>query len=341
MEPTLPAIHALHLAELMRRWNVPSDRLFEGLSISEAALSDPSTRLPIPTVERLVARARELSGEPGIGFHLGLQMRISAHGELGIAAMTASTVREALEVATRFAPTRTTAIALRFQLDEGVASLIVEERAPLGTARDVILFALIVGIWQIGNALTGRALEGGADLVFEEPSYFRRFADFAPGAIRFDQPVNRMTFDASILDLPLVMSDPAAQRIAREQCERALDALGHQAQLLTRVRALSAREEGGFHSLAQVAKRMHMSGRTLKRRLQAQGTTYSRLVEEQRREAAQLLLQSSDVSIEEVAQRLGYSDAANFTRAFRRWTGASPRAFRRGVNRHDEGPSGR
>ncbi len=75
---------------------------------------------------------------------------------------------------------------------------------------------------------------------------------------------------------------------------------------------------------------MHVSERTLKRKLAADATTYSQLVAEERRALATRLLRSDELSIDEVAARLGYSDATNFTRAFRRWTGMTPRAFRRG-----------
>src|SRR4051794_37519122 len=89
-ERSIPAVHALHLAELAGRWGVTADLLFAGLELDVAMLSDPKRRLSITTVEALVTRAKALTGEPGLGFHLGLQMRISAHGYLGFAAMAAS-----------------------------------------------------------------------------------------------------------------------------------------------------------------------------------------------------------------------------------------------------------
>ncbi|HMJ56901.1 MAG TPA: AraC family transcriptional regulator [Polyangiaceae bacterium] len=325
---TLPGVHALHLVELAARWQVTPAELLAGSNVSEASLSDPATRLPLSTLERLIERARTLTGEPGLGFHLGLSMRISAHGHLGFAAMTATTLGDALDIAARFAPTRTTAVALRLEVDDDRAMVVIEERAEFGSARDVIIMSLIVGIWQIGNALTGRSLRGGADLAFPEPAYFARFASLTPGPVRFDQPRHQLIFDKSILDLPLVLSDPTAQRLAREQCERELEAIGPRAAIVADVRTHLPREEGGFHPLPRIAKGMHMSVRTLKRKLEADGTSYSELLDEQRRGKAMLLLRREDLAIEEIADRLGYSDAANFTRAFRRWTGITPKAFR-------------
>jgi AraC-like DNA-binding protein len=325
---TVPGVHALHLVELAARWDVNQTDLLAGSGISQASLSDPATRLPIPTFERLIEKARVLTREPGLGFHLGLAMRISAHGHLGFAAMTATTLRDALEIAVRFAPTRTTAIAFRLEGDADRAFVVIDECCVFGSARDVIITALIVGIWQIGNALTGQSLRGGADIAFSEPDYFARFAGLMPGPVHFDQPCHRLIFDKAILDLPLVLSDPTAQRLAQEQCERELEAIGPRAAVVAGVRERLAREEGGFHPLPRIAKRMNMSVRTLKRKLEADGTTYSELLDEQRRAKAMLLLRRPDLAVEEIAARLGYSDAANFTRAFRRWTGITPKAFR-------------
>lgn len=329
MDPYIPAVHALEISEVLARWKVTPAELFSGLGIDESDLSDPAARLPFATFVRLVDRARKLSSEPGLGFLLGLQMRISVHGNLGMAAMTASTVREALEVAVRFAPTRTNVIALRLHEEGETAALLIEERWPLEGVADVVLCALVVGIWQIGNALTGESLTGDAEFTFAEPSYFPRFIGFAPGGVRFSQPANRIVFDRRVLDLPVVLADPVAQKVARKQCEQALDALGQEGQFVSRVRDAVRDEDGAFRSVAEVAKVMRVSERTLKRRLAAFGTSYSEILDEHRRDEALLLLASPDVSVDEVALRLGYSDAANFTRAFRRWTGMSPRAHRR------------
>jgi AraC-like DNA-binding protein len=325
---TVPGVHALHLVEVAARWQVTAAELLAGSNVTEASLSDPATRLTLPVYERLIERARTLTGEPGLGFHLGLSMRISAHGHLGFAAMTATTLRGALDIAARFAPTRSTAVALRLEIDGDRALVVIEEKASFGSARDVVILSLVVGIWQIGNALTGQSLRGGVDLAFPEPAYFARFVSLAPGPVRFDQPRHQLIFDKSMLELPLVLSDPPAQSLAREQCERELEAIGPRAAVVAGVRANLAREDGGFYPLPRIAKKMHMSVRTLKRKLEADGTSYSELLDEQRRGKAMLLLRRDDLAIEEVADRLGYSDAANFTRAFRRWTGTTPKAFR-------------
>jgi AraC-like DNA-binding protein len=331
-EFTLPAVHALHLVQLCARWRVAPARLLAGTGLDEAALAAPGRRLPLETVIALVARARELSGEPALGFHLGLQMRIAWHGMLGFAAMASSTVRDALEIAIRFAPTRTNALALRLDVAGETAALAIEERAPLGAAQDAIVLALVVGIWQIGNALCGRVLGGSVDLAFPEPTYYAPFARLAPARLRFDQPEHRILFDAAILELPCGQGDPVARQLAREQCERELAALGA-TDPLAQVRALLPAGPGadtsGFRTQDEVAHEMGVSARTLKRRLAEHGTTFRALLDQARRDRATLLLRDGKLGVDEIGALLGYADPANFGRAFRRWTGTSPSEFRK------------
>jgi AraC-like DNA-binding protein len=329
---TLPAVHALHLAEVAKSLGVTQDELFGPLGLDPEALAVPAARIEVPLFVALMTRARKVTGNDAIGILLGLQMRASAHGYLGFAAMTASTLREALETATRFVPTRTNALGLSLHVGERTASLVIEERADFGEARDSILFALAVGIWQMGDALTGRRLQGSADFAFPRPGYTASFADVGP-TLRFSQPATQLVFDAAALDIPLTMADPVSRQLVYTELERSLEELGGDQDLLGRVRKLVAREGGGFLSLEEVANELHLSTRTLKRRLATQGATYSDLLEEQRRERAMMLLRSPALSLDEVAEQLGYSDPSNFRRAFRRWTGVSPAAYRRAGTR--------
>ncbi len=327
---SVPAAYAEQLVQLVRRWGVTAQDLLSDAGLSETDLHDPQSRLPLEMFGALIERARTLTGEPGLGFYLGLQKRVSMYGYLGFAAMSAGSLREALELFIRFTPALTTSISLGLQVEGRVASLVVREHADLGSSRDVALTSLMVGMRQIGRALTGRELEGDrADVALVEPPYFHRFKHLMPNT-RFGQPVSQVVFDASYLDFPLVHADRAALRLAREQCERALDALGYDGDLVERTRrAIAGSDADGFRSLEQVAAHLAVSPRTLKRKLAALGTSFSGLLEGERRERALLMLQSQRVSLDEVAERLGYSGLSHFVRAFHRWTGSTPAVYRR------------
>jgi AraC-like DNA-binding protein len=326
---TLPAINAVHLSELVGRWGVSPAGLFRGTSLRRSELSRPGQRLAVPAMVELVERARRLTGEPALGIYFGLQMRISWHGYLGLAAMASQNVRQAIELAVRFMPTLTEAVALSLETDGSKAALVIREQADFGSARDAIVLALIVGIWQLGCTLTGRQLGGRVDVALPEPPYVRRFAGVTPGTLRFDRPDHRLIFDADTLMLPFVTADPAALQMTREQCERELDAVGFEGPFRDRVRGLALHGGGGARTLVEVAAQLHVSSRTLKRRLAELGTSYSDILDEERKRRAIALLRTTTLTMEEIAERLGYSDVANFGRAFRRWTERTPGSYRR------------
>jgi AraC-like DNA-binding protein len=335
----LSAGYAYELVELCGRWNVPAAELLEGTGLTLASMREPSSMLSLEACQTLVHRARALTRQPGLAFFMGLQMRLSWHGFLGFASMTARNVREALEIAERFSLTRTAAFGLCTYVEGRQACLVLEERAPLqGSAmrelREFAIIALLVGIAQIARAVTGRTVEGVAECAFPEPDYagpiLARAAEANAGTMRFGQPAHRLLFDASILELPLVTADPVAMELARAQCDRELAALVEKAGLAGRVRAALSTSPEGFRSVEEVARQVHLSTRTLKRKLAAEGTSFTHVLEDVRRQRALLLLDDRDLGVAEIAARLGYSDVANFTRAFRRWTGTTPAALRKG-----------
>ncbi|MBS2028537.1 MAG: AraC family transcriptional regulator [Deltaproteobacteria bacterium] len=328
--PSFPAIHALHVAELVSRWGVETSALLKGSGLKETELSQPGVRVPVPAFVALVERARALTGEPGLGVYFGLQMRASWHGYLGLAVMTAGNVGQALELAQQFLPTQTRALAFELEVANEKASLVIREQYDLGPARDAIVLALVVGMWKLSSALTGQTLGGRAEVAFPEPGYMARLRHVAPPHLSFGAKENRLSFEARMLQTPFTSADPAALQLTREQCERELEALGFDGPFRERVRALVMRRRGGVRSLEEVCAELQMSARTLKRRLADADTSYSELLDGEREKQATALLKTTALSMDVIAERLGYSDVANFTRAYRRWTRATPGAVRRG-----------
>jgi AraC-like DNA-binding protein len=326
---TFRVAHALHLIDVIKRWEVTGDQLLEGTGLTQQALLDPHGLLAVEMMVTLVERARVLTGEPALGVYTGLQTRATLYGNVGFAIVSASTIREAIEVSLRYGRIITTALSVRFRTNGRTASLIVDEHADFGPARDSIIMSTLVSLWQVSRSLTGRELTTSvAELALPEPHYVDRLKA-CPLPMRFGRHVHQLTFDARSLDLPYTMPDPVAAKLAREQCQRELDGLDPRAALATRVRALIARPEGGSRSLGEVAAQMCRSPRTLKRQLGAEGISFSALRERELGTRAMVMLRSPNLSLAEIAFRVGYSNTSSFERAFHRWTGQSPAEFRR------------
>jgi AraC-like DNA-binding protein len=327
---TFGIAHVPHLVEVVKRWGVTRDALLAGFDLPSDTLGDPRARVPVPTMVALLERARALTGEPALGAYIGLQTRATLYGSVGFALASAPTVREAIDISVRYGKVITTALGVRFRVERQTASLILDEHADFGSVRDIVVMATLVAWWKVSAALTARDLTTScADFALPEPSYHERLA-MTSLRMRFGRPMHRLTFDARSLDLPYIMPDPVALTLAREQCERELESLGMtRGELTARVRALIPNPGGGFRTLEEVAAAMSRSPRTLKRQLATIGLSFSGLRDSEFRERAIALLRLPDLSVPQIADRLGYSNATNFERAFRRCTSSSPAGWRR------------
>lgn len=323
---TVPIALVAQLVHVVRRWDVPAADLLPAVGLSEDLLADPFERVPLSTMCKLLERARLRTGEPGLGYYLGLETRATLYGAIGFAGLAASTVGDGITLGLQFAPLFSTALAMELSVEGGLAVLTFEERADLGSVRDMILISMVVGLREIGTVITGRKTGGSAEYAFSEPTYQARFAHVAPPS-RFNRPSTRFRFDAAILKYPVLTRDTVARERARIQCERDLDELQARSGLANRARRLLESDDVG--SINQLATRLNMAPRTLRRRLASEGVSFSTLVDESLRDEAQRLMRSSRMPIDEVARRLGYTSASSFARAFHRWTGKTPARYRR------------
>ncbi len=326
--PSFSVAHLLHLVALVQRWGVSGSELVAGVDVPADALADPHARLSIATMVALLERARLLTREPAIGMHIGLDIRPTLYGNLGFALVSASNVRESIDLLLRFTPIVTTAVRIRLRVEGRVASLILDEQADFGSARDIVVLAGLVSLRHNAALLAGRDLTTSvAELAVPEPWYAASLAE-ANLPMRFDCPMNRLVFDARSLEVPYGMANPMALRLASDHCQSDLDRFGPRAGWADSVRALLSRPDQPCRSLEEAAKTLHQSTRTLKRRLAAEGASFTALRDSELRERAIALVRSSLLSYTEVAARLGYSNVTSFDRAFRRWTSTTPAEFR-------------
>jgi AraC-like DNA-binding protein len=301
-------------------------QLLEGLDVTLAELAEPGATLPLEKYVALWDRARTLTAEPGLGFYFGLSSHATGIGYAGFAAMSAETLGQALELL-RYTPMISTMFSLHLEVRGDVASIIVDEHADPGTVRDLLLVSLLVGLRQLGEDITGVRGASTIDLAIPQPDYHRRFAAVVPN-VRFGQQLNRLSFPVSLLASRLVMADEVAMRLAREQCERALEDLSRGTMLVARVRQALARSEG-FRSFRQVAAELRFSPTSLRMMLVRQGISFASLVDDERQKRALRLLSNRTLPLKSIAQQLGYSSVSNFARAFHRWKGQTPKAYRR------------
>lgn len=321
--------HALQAMEALSRPGLDTQRLCQEFGLSQAVLEDPEQRIPYATLDALLERAVELSGEP----HLGLLMAglpVVDPDDVGSAVIaTSPTLFESLERGVRYQRVWGDGERLALEPTERGVRM---RYTPVGAWRpahrhlaELVMAQLVIGV----RLLTERnVVPLGIRFVHPEPEDTREHRERYGCPLSFRAPANGIEFSHEDAALPLVHADALVHAIFERQAQRALSALPPEQGLASRVRQYLQRSLGGGDcSIAAVARALRMPARTLQRKLAGEGQSYAGLLEGLRRERAADFLQRR-VSIAEVSFLLGYSDPSVFHRAFKRWWGVSPETFR-------------
>ncbi len=328
--PTVPVRYAALVLEAAEAYGVSPADVLAAAHISPDQLDDPSARLSLLHTAALLFTAIDLTGDPALGYEMGLNSSLTSHGIMGFGMMTSPTVGDAVRLGIEFLQLRVPVLSAELRVDGDVAAVAVTETFPLGDLRRVLFDTFLVKLARLAPALTGgRVGFDDVELWFDypEPEYHARMRDRLP-TMRFDMGSNEMRADAGVLALRLETADPLNAKLVEEQCRRELEQLGLDGDVVGQVRAALNSAEDGYPTLIDVAELLHVSPRTLRRRLHERGTSYAQLLDAARRAGAIRLLTTTALSVEQIGMQLGYADARGFRRAFSAWTGTSPSDFR-------------
>ncbi len=317
------------LAALVERRGITQAMLLEGVDVDPEMLRLPAARISKDAFCHIVTRALELTGEPALGWEMGASMTFSSHGFLGYAAMSSETLQDAIDLAVKFHRTRSTLANLYSFVDGDTAGLELEELVSLGEVKQFLTESMFSSFYFIfAKLISPETIEGEARFSYPQPAYFERVKPIIPVPCYFDCASSQLRFPARLLDEQLRFADPRLASMALAQCEQEMASIKAPPALLGKVRRIILARSGRFPDVDEVAGELHMSSRTLKRKLQQLGTNYQRILDDLRKGLAVEYLSQTTKTVDDIAILLGYSDASNFARAFRRWTGKSPSDYR-------------
>ena len=314
----LGAEHGLSVSDCLRGSAIPIESLEDPFCEVEASQE-------LTVVRNLL---RHLARVPGIGLEAGRRYRSTGYGIMGYALLSSRSLRSALDFAIRyldltFAFNRYRAEnvpeGLRVVLDD---SAIPEDCRQFLVERDVTSTVAVMRHLLLKPVPVHRV-----SFRFERPSYAERFEEFFLGPVFFGEPAHAIVIGNEWVDQPLPQADEPTVRLCEEQCRELLDRRRARTRVSERVRQHLLRPRGAA-KMEEVAAELGMAPRTLHRHLGAEGTSFRQLVDEVRKALAEGML-SHRMTVDEVAERLGYSEASSFYHAFKRWKGVSPSAYRR------------
>lgn len=320
------------LVDILGEEGVRPEDVLAGSGIEPSQVRAPETRISARQLLTVCDNALRLSRDPCLAIKAGKRIHITHFGLYGYALLSSSTPRDAIDFALKYRPLAVSLVGLRFMEDASAG--VWELSDPLSLGTHSALFRFVIE-FQLGTLLSlhsdilGRPVKPlDIGVVYPAPPHAAGYEALLNCPVRFAQTRNEIRFSQDWLEQKLAFANPITAALVRETCDQLLTDLKAASGLAGTVFNLLMERPGQFPDVEAVAAQLHMTSRTLRRKLQAQDTSYQSILAEVRKQLAIDYLRKTRMSTEDIAVSLGFSDAANFRNAFKRWTGRTPGEFR-------------
>ncbi len=308
---------------VVRRSGIIPKEAYESLEAMDA-----DERIPIASVHDMLQAAIDRAGDPDLGLKAAREYTRGDCGAIDYAVSSAATVRDAMETAGRYMRLINDSLEFRLEVRGEQVFARLENTVPL--PRAAVDF-------QCGAFHRAHSHSWASDVDFEvrfqhaapdDVTEYER--TFGPCTLKFGASEMGFLFDRRLLDMPLPSADSKLHEVMRRHAEVMLNDLPRTRSLSDQVRELIAKElTSGNASVVRVASHLNVSSRTLERRLEREGTTFTYLLDDLRKRLALGYVGADHLDLSEVALLLGFSQTSAFHRAFKRWTNQTPLHFRR------------
>jgi AraC-like DNA-binding protein len=312
---------------------VTKEALMRGASLDPARLDDPRARFTYREVYQVCDAVLSATGEPDFGLRWASAIDDRTLAPVSHLVHHAPTLREALATLGRFQALMADELGWTVTESGELVTLRIAtpHGAPLGVER-MISEMQLCGFRHLLRGYASDAQLRDVSFRYPAPPYAAAYHEAFAAPLRFEQPGTGLRFARALLDRPALSPDPEMFETLQGLAERRVLAIRGSAPYAMRLREHVVR--GGWRrrdDMDAAARSLGISVRTLRRRLAEEGTSFSAVVSEAMAVVATDLLRDPRRTIQEAAFELGFSEASTFHRAFRRWTGTTPSAFRRSL----------
>jgi AraC-like DNA-binding protein len=330
MANTVLSVNCRVLLQACRQAGLDTQALLASVGLEPGPIEDPDGRVPPERVAALWEAAEEATGDP----HLALRaVRSVAPGDYRV-----------IEYLMQSAPTVGAGLSKIGEyfawIDTSVELPIVERDELFGCSIDIhappsfvplraVEFTFGTCLRKLQSVASEPLRPARIDIATAPPADRRPLEAFFDCPLEFGAEDNRLLFERATWNVPLRTGDPILLGMLEKRAKELVQELRTDSELQARVRKLLI-EGGPMPSVAEVAKRLGMSARTLQRRLGEEGATFAALIDDARATLARSLADDPKIALLEIAFLLGFSDQSSFTRSFKRWTGQTPAAYRHG-----------
>lgn len=327
---TVSVAYMRPLLEWLQKQAIPLEPLLRASGILPALLADNGQRISAHNFHELLQRASSISAKPHLGLELGTHVDILNYGNLAGALLTCARMGDFLDMVLTHERVLQDVLKTRILIEGAQARLIFSvDRAFVAIAPLLVEKEITETVYAGRYCLNLDVWPKVLRFEHARPADIAPYVSAFPGvALEFSARENAIVFDTALLDLPprfystTAVADTLTVLTQREPAR----ALPNLVSLLKRECRMMLAD--GIPEIGMIARQFALSRRTLQRQLQLADTSFLKVLTEVRHECALELLQTTALSVEDIAQQLGFSEARSFRQAFRRWTGLSPDGYR-------------
>ncbi|HEY7643013.1 MAG TPA: AraC family transcriptional regulator [Steroidobacteraceae bacterium] len=325
-----PIALTLTLLELLEEWGIDTSAVLARAAVARSALMRPGGSIAREQHLAVIRSAMEVSRRRDLGLHFGKRITLRHYGVIGHALLSSGTIRQVLDLFIRYQRKTGPLLGVSMHIERRQTIVRRHDLLALGALQEFAVEEFLSSWVAVIASLTGKPFKPSEVRVsYAKPAHWRQYAAVLKCPVSFDSMAVELRFDSAWLDLQLSFADPATAELCRERCEQLLAQLDSQSTLVEEVRRALIASPGEFPGIEQVAERLHLSVRTLRRRLAGDGTSFRALDRQIRHALALQYLRATELPIKQIAYLVGYDDPANFSRAFQGWARARPRDSRR------------
>ncbi len=318
------------LAQLADAEGVAVEPWLAGLGITRAQIDDASVRVSYRQASVIIKRALRAIPRSSFGLEVGSHQSSGTFGIMGLAMMTARTFGEAVNIGIEHADITGALMDVELEaLNVREVALVARPRFPDEEILAFLCEELFASTLNLARSIVGPAFKPERlELTYPAPPHAAEYRRLFDCEVRFGANRNRVVVGSRWLEVRLPTHHPVSAQQALAICREQAAQIKRQSEIVASVERILRRRLAEHPTLSEIASSLNLSERTLRRQLAAAGRVYRDIHDQLRTERALELLSAGALSIADIGSEVGYSDAREFRRAFKRWTGAAPTAIR-------------
>jgi AraC-like DNA-binding protein len=311
---------------------VPADAALRDVNIPQQDVHSPQARISLTQLTTICQNALRLSTDPLLPYRIGTSVHVSTYGMFGYAILCCPDFRKAMDFAMRYHALAAPLATIEFGEDKADARWTIEPNlhatAKSALYRFVTEMQIGIHISLMRDIMGPSFVPSEIRLAYPQAPDFGLPQDQIGCPVRFDQPVNQIVFKSQWLDRSADLGNKTTYPTIVAMCDDLLGDLKLRIGIAGKIRAVLLRDIANPPAFETIAKLLGVNDRSLRRQLRQQGFSFRGLRDELRTQIALKYLRHTTLANEDIALALGFSDAANFRRAFHRWTNKAPSEIR-------------